>query len=205
VTTALLVVLFTAALAALALSVRRWHARSDARRLAVGRAMAGDTEIIRPDHESTLAISVAASPAAVWDALLRFGWPPAGHRGYEWLGRSFGYLRPAGSTPAVPPPPIPIGRDSEIPVRAVVPSRTLVLGGAAGSATWAWQFEVAALDEQHTRIILRDRLRRGSGLPAWLSLALRRPVSFLLTRKMLLDIKLAAEADPARVALPLTR
>jgi hypothetical protein len=182
--------------------IRRWYQRSDARRLAPARAMSGDADMLAPDYESTLAIVVAAPPAAVWDALLRFGWPRKGRRTYERLGRLFGFLEPMHPVSANEPAAIPVGADSQIPVRTVLPARTLVLGSTTGSREWAWQFEVSAMDEGRTRLILRDRARGLAALPAWLSLAIPRALSFVLTRKMLLDIKTAAEARRPGVALP---
>ncbi|HVL66375.1 MAG TPA: hypothetical protein VM364_03840 [Vicinamibacterales bacterium] len=184
-----------------------WYRRSDARRLANIRAMSGDTEILVPDYESTLAISVEAPPAAVWEALLRFGWPiqdPYGsargaHAMYEWLGRAGGFLIPAGhGNDAAATAIIPLGRTSGIPVRSVDPVRGLVVGATAGVRRWRWQFEISRLDERRTRVILRDSSSASSRVPAWLRLAIPRALSFVLTRKMLLDIKTAAEATTVR-------
>lgn len=184
----------TAAALGLWFAARRWYHLSDARRLDRARTMSGDIDVPAPGYESTLAISVAAPPPVVWSALLRFGWPRRGRATYEWLGRRFGYLEPQpASAPADDRDHLPIGRHSQIRVRSIDPARALVLGGATGSRDWAWQFELCPLDERRTRVILRDRAR-ASSTPAWLRLAIPRALSFILTRKMLLDIKHEAEA-----------
>jgi hypothetical protein len=178
--------------------VRWWHRRADARRLEARRAMSGDADILVPDYESTLAIAIAAPAGTVWDALLRFGWPREGRRTYEWLGRAFGFLEPYAAGAALEAPPAPaslsVGRRSQIAVRSIDPIRTLVLGRETGTRRWAWQFEVSALDEHRTRVILRDRARVAATISGWLFLVVSRAFSFVLTRKMLLDIKMAAEA-----------
>lgn len=179
-------------------AVYRWHRSADARRLDVARAMSGDADILVPDYESTLAISIAAPAGTVWDALLRFGWPREGRRSYEWLGRAFGFLEPyaAGAAVEAPTEPtsLPVGRRSQISVRSLEPARALVLGRDAGARQWTWQFEISVLDERRTRLILRDRARVAATLSGWLFLAASRAFSFVLTRKMLLDVKTAAEA-----------
>lgn len=178
--------------------IRRWYRRSDARRLDDARAMSGDAEILEPDYDSTLAISIAAPPGVVWDTLLRFGWPREGRRSYEWLGRVFGYLEPYA--PGDPlnsdgaPGSLPVGRRSQIPVRSIVIPRVLVLGRETGTHHWAWQFEVSTLDERRTRLIFRDRARVPATIPARFLLGFSQAFSFVLTRKMLLDIKTSAEA-----------
>ena len=181
--------------------IRRWYRRADARRLDTARAMSGDAEILEPDYDSTLAISIAAPPAVVWDTLLRFGWPREGRRSYEWLGRVLGYLEPyaAGDRldPAGAPASLPVGRRSQIPVRSIVTASVLVLGRESGAHHWAWQFEISTLDERRTRLIFRDRARVPATIPARLLLGVAQAFSFVLTRKMLLDIKTSAEAISA--------
>jgi hypothetical protein len=138
--------------------VRAWYRRTDARHIEALRAMSGDTVILTPDYESTLAISVNAPAVAVWEALLRFG-----------------QLR-------------------HLPIRTIDPARALVARGRDGGREWAWQFELSPLAEGRTRLILRDCARVTSALPTWLRLAVPRAVSFFSTRKILLDIKTAAES-----------
>ena len=138
--------------------VRTWYRRSDARHIEPLRAMSGDTVILAPDYESTLAISVNAPAGAVWEALLRFG------------------------------------QMRHLPIRTMDPARALVARGRDGGREWAWQFELSPLAEGRTRVILRDCARATSAFPAWLRLAVPRAVSFFSTRKMLLDIKTAAES-----------
>ena len=137
--------------------IRAWYRRSDARHIEPLRAMSGDTVILTPDYESTLAISVNAPVVAVWEALLRFG------------------------------------RAAQLPIRSIDPARALVARGRTGGREWTWQFELSPLDERRTRVILRDGSRATSTAPPWLSLIIPRLVSFVSTRKMLLDIKTAAE------------
>jgi hypothetical protein len=185
--------------------VRRWYRRTGATRLEATRAMSGDTALLVREHDSTLAITIDASPTEVWDALLHFGWPADGRPLYEWLGRTFGYLQPRGAVGKVAAeqqveslPPIPAGPDSEIPVISVDPSRTLVLGRVTDAMRWTWQFEISRLNERQTRLILRARAHVPETLTAHASLLVSKVVSFALTRKMLLDIKRSAESVGSR-------
>ena len=175
--------------------VRQWYRQSGAMRLEGARAMSGDSTLLIRDQESTLAITIKASPVEVWDALLHFGWPREGRPMYEWLGRRFGYLQPRGTEQGLGAgteeiPALPVGPHSEIPVISVDPSRVLVLGRQTSDRRWTWQFEVSTLNERETRLILRARARRTKS-----SLAVSKAVSFVLTRKMLLDIKRSAESS----------
>jgi hypothetical protein len=167
-------------------------------RLEGARAMSGDTTFLVRDQDSTLAITIEAAPAEVWDALLHFGWPQQGRPMYEWLGRRFGYLQARGTEQglgagAEVTPALPVGPHSEIPVLSVDPTRILVLGRETSDRRWTWQFEVSTLNERQTRLILRARALKTKS-----SQALSRAVSFVLTRKMLLDIKRSAEAVRSR-------
>jgi hypothetical protein len=137
--------------------IRAWYRRSDARHIEALRAMSGDTVILTPDYESTLAISVDAPATQVWEALLR------------------------------------VGSATHLPIKAIDPARALVARGRTPRREWAWQFELSPLNEHRTRLILRDCARATSTLPSWLLLAIPRAVSFVTTRKTLLDVKLAAE------------
>lgn len=173
--------------------VRQWYRQSGAMRLEGVRAMSGDATLLIRDQDSTLAITIQASPSEVWDALLHFGWPREGRPMYEWLGRRFGYLQPRGTEQGLgagteTTPALPVGPHAEIPVISVDPSRVLVLGRQTSDRRWTWQFEVSTLNERETRLILRARARRTRS-----SLAVSKAVSFVLTRKMLLDIKRSAE------------
>jgi uncharacterized protein YndB with AHSA1/START domain len=175
--------------------VRQWYRQSGAMRLEGARAMSGDTTFLVRDQDSTLAITIDAPPAEVWDALLHFGWPQQGRPMYEWLGRRFGYLQARGTEQglgagAEVTPALPVGPHSEIPVLSVDPTRILVLGRETSDRRWTWQFEVSTLNERQTRLILRARALKTKS-----SQALSRAVSFVLTRKMLLDIKRSAESS----------
>jgi hypothetical protein len=178
--------------------VRQWYRRSGATRLEPTRAMSGDTAILVRDADSTLAITILATPAEVWESLLHFGWPRDGRPLYEWFGRAFGYLQPVGTEQGLAAGgdakrAIPVGPGSEIPVVSVDPSRTLVLGQESERRRWTWQFEVSTLNERETRLILRSRAHVPSTFADRTFLWFSKGVSFVLTRKMLLDIKRSAE------------
>jgi hypothetical protein len=160
--------------------VRGWYRRSGAARLDPRRVMTGDGAVVRPDYEATLAISIDAPPDRVWPWLLQMGRGRRMRAASQWQE-----LKPGDAIEVSLAPPFPIA--------AIEPYRTLVLRGGRKGFEWCWQFEVYALDERRTRVISRKRLATGhTAYGLFLALVLQ-PISFVITRKMLLDVKLRAE------------
>ena len=160
--------------------VRAWYRRSGAARLDRRRVMTGDSAVFRPDFEATLAIGIDAPPELVWPWLLQMGRGRRMRTAEQWQE-----LKPGDA--------IEVSLAPRFPIATIEPYRTLVLRGGRQGFEWCWQFEVYAMDERRTRLISRKRMATGhSAYGLFISLVLQ-PIAFVITRKMLLDVKLGAE------------
>jgi hypothetical protein len=170
--------------------VRAWYRRSGASRLGRKRVMTGDAILSAPQYEATLAITVAATPDQVWPWLLQMGRGRRLKPTAEWQ-----HLK-AGDA-------IEITLAPRFPIAQIEPYRTLVLSGGREGFEWSWQFELHALNGQRTRVVSRKRVSGGATLRSSIMALVLQPVSFVIARKMLLDVKMRAEraatASPAAV------
>jgi hypothetical protein len=175
-TLVVLAALVAAAVVLFWIPVRDWYRRSEAGRVARIRAMSGDADLPVPGYESTLTITIPARPAEVWARLLEMGRSAAARQ------------QPApGTTPAAGDV-MRFSLAPAFPVRAIEPGRTLVLGNG-GPLHWRWQFEIYAVDVGRTRLLSRIRFGPARTLRARaLALALR-PAAFVISRKMLFDVR----------------
>jgi hypothetical protein len=196
-------------LAAYALILRPWHLRWGATREEARRPMPGDELVHRPFYVSNRAITIRARPEEIWPWLVQIGMGRGGFYSYEWLERLAGlsistveHLLPEFQT-LEPGEVIPTGRGLHLPVRAVEPYGSLVIGSRPeeppGTARVSWSLGLYPGDGS-TRLVSRVRTsyfwRPGDPLIA-LFLG---PLHFLMERKMLLGIKRRAEALDARLA-----
>ena len=161
--------------------VRAWYRRSGAGHLDPYRAMSGDADVLTPDYESTLTIQIDARPPDVWPRLLEMGRSRRSQR----TGKDTSELK-VGDV-------IRLTFAPDFPITSIDPGRTLVLGGNRAGLQWRWQFELYPLDADRTRLISRARLRTTASLGSTIKALLLQPVSFVIMRKMLLDVKVRAE------------
>ena len=193
------------ALPAYYLLFRRWHARCGATDEEVAIAMPGDELVERPKDVTTRAVTIRARPEDVWSWLAQMGRDRGGLYSYDWIDEVLGVLDEPSSDVILPEfqtleagDVIPIGGGPDWPVAAAEPNRSLVLDirPEEGMAI-SWSFQLRELDDEHTRLVLRIRIRAS----ALVHLAYALPVvdfgSFIMTRKMLLGIKERAEAHAA--------
>lgn len=159
------------------------------------RCMPGDELITTPNLAFTMAITIDAPPEHVWPWLAQLGQGRGGWYSYDWLENLMGldihtadHILPqfqnleAGDV-------IPTGA-VDIPVLAVEPPRSLLLGGAE-FATIA--FELLPLNGSRTRLLFRNRARLALTPSGIFWLLLLDPGIFIMSRKMLLEIKKRAE------------
>ena len=175
---------------------RRWGATEEE----LKRSMAADGEVANPDYKTTLAVDIDAPPAAVWPWLVQMGYRRGGLYSYDWLDRLFGYLDRPSAERILPEfqqlavgDVIPVGAGRGFPVKAIKAGKMLLLGEQVEDLHWAWQFELAAIDGDHTRLISRNCLRVPRSWKSVLMIRLIEPGAFIMTRKMLLGIKHRAE------------
>jgi hypothetical protein len=181
--------------------VREWFLRWGATSEDLERVMPGDADVSAPTYLTTLAVTIDARPEHIWPWLLQMGHKRGGLYSYDWLDRLFGFLDRPSANEILPEfqhlktgDEIPMGRGSGFPVRAVIPNRALVLGGAADGFTWIWQLGLYPLGDSRTRLVSRNAAVVPSTLGAWLFMRILEPAAFIMTRRMLLGIKRRAEA-----------
>jgi hypothetical protein len=158
----------------------------------------GDELLADADVVSTRAITVAAPPSAVWPWLVQMG---PGERGgaytYDWVENLLGL--DMHSVDRVLPQFQDVAVGDAVPdargrpwmrFERVEPERVLALRSADGS--WAWTF-VLVEQAGWTRLLSRNRIRRGGSLGGRLALELMIPGSLVMERKMLLGVRARAE------------
>ena len=78
-------------------------------------------------------------------------------------------------------------------VAALEPNRALVLSYHGHGMEWVWQFGLYPLDARQTRLVSRGTERTPNTAPFWLFMRVMEPASFVMTTKMLLNLKNRAE------------
>jgi hypothetical protein len=162
--------------------------------------MLGDRLVTLPSYETTLGVTINATPAAIWPWLVQMGYRRGGLYSYDWLDRLFGYLDAPSAERILPEwqqlnvgDEIPIGRGEGFPVKAIAPLRSLVLGGYREDVEWSWELALVPDGRGRTRLISRNRVWIPPGIRSWLMMLCIEPAAFVMTRKMLLGIKRRAE------------
>jgi hypothetical protein len=173
----------------------RWGAETDE----IERTLPGDGRIADPYVVSTRALSVAAQPHDVWPWLVQMGDGRGGLYSYDRLDMLFGYIHAPSANVVLLEyqdlavgDVIPIGTGPDWAVTVVDPEHALVIEPAGGQVTWCWT--IAPIDDLHTRLVSRVRLRVGPRLLLWvLAPAIDLPW-FAMKRQMLRGIARRAEA-----------
>jgi hypothetical protein len=125
--------------------------------------------------------------------------------GYDFLDRFFGFLARPTSTKLLPEfQKLSVGDKilmgpEELTVSKIEPERILVLSYQARGLDWIWQFGLYPVDEEHTRLVSRGT-ERASNPAARVLLHLMEPPAFLMTTRMLLNLKARAEGLRATAA-----
>jgi hypothetical protein len=182
------------------ITIRRWHARWGATADEVQAAMPGDDIVAGPWDVTTRAVTIAATPEEVWPWLAQMGYQKGGMYSYDWIDQVLGVLdRPSADQvlpefqDLQPGDEIPMGNSPGWPVVAVERNQSLVLDIRHPGLHISWSFLLDAIDERHTRLILRIRIK----MRPLFHVVSFFPVSdlgqFLMTRRMLLGIKERAE------------
>lgn len=217
------VVVATAAVAAGSVSayarlVKPWVERWGATDEELSARLPGDDLVAAPATQVTRAITVEAPPEVVWPWIVQLGADRGGFYSYDWLENLFGLgIRSADHV---------VDAWQDLHVGDVVHANRAGTGGwyvvelrpyevlvlkvanlAAGRPLrrnelfrweFLWTFALRPIDSERTRLIVRERVAVDSPLTrAWMS-----PmgvVSFAMSRRMMLGIKVRAERPPAAV------
>jgi hypothetical protein len=202
---------------------RRWNTAGDE----TTRALPGDERVPAPLVTQTLAVTVKASPAEVWPWLAQIGQERGGMYSYELLENiarcqmhnadrvvSEWQLQ-VGDLVRLGPPGYPVHK-----VVGLERGHWLLLAGAdiktgevslpqpgqAEYTNYSWVFYLQDGRDGTTRLLTRNHLDYA---PRTFALKLiwewfTDPIGFVMTRKMLLEIKKRAEMAPVRNPVPAT-
>ncbi|WP_433663221.1 SRPBCC family protein [Nocardia sp. CA-128927] len=179
-----------------------WGATTDE----VARAMPGDELLAEPDIVATRAITIAATPAAIWPWLVQLGPGRGGAYTYDWIENLLG-LNMHSADEILPQfqnltvgDTFALGENGPRMRAAIIdPERALVFASADGH--WVWAFGLYPSTEG-TRLVSRNRITLPeSGLPTRLfNRLIMEPGSWIMERKMLIGIKQRAERGSTAVA-----
>jgi hypothetical protein len=168
----------------------------------------GDECVPGPAISSTLAVDIDASASEIWSWLVQIGQDRAGMYSYDRLESLLGLrirnadrvnpdwqtLEPGDSVRLVPRGWLGLADGLALPVERVEPGKTLVLRMQRPQLPWdaVWSFHIVEAGGPWCRLISRSRGAQSTGVGRALD-ALFNPVTWLMTRRMLLGIKARAE------------
>ena len=172
----------------------------------------GDELIQSPADQTTMAVTIGAPAELIWSWLVQLGQDRGGMYSYDGLEQAIGLdihsageinpvwqnLEPDDLIRLVPPGWGPLPEGYAFRVSMVDPPHILVLRQGPPQDPWdgVWTFTIRAVGPGLCRLISRTRTHRNRGAAqAALRAAttLGAPVTWLMTRKMLLTLKGRAE------------
>jgi len=179
--------------------IRRWFRSWGTTPDDLARTMPGDALIADPTHTETTAVTIDAPPGDIWPWLVQIGYQRGGLYSYDWLDRLFRFLDRPSATRIVPEfqqlaagDNIYFGRQ-ELTVSILEPPRALALSYHSYGMDWVWQFGLFPIDDQRTRLVTRSTERMPRTPLSWLVMQAMDPAAFVMTRRMLLNLKERAE------------
>ncbi len=179
----------------------------------------GDELIESPADQTTMAVTIAAPAEVIWSWLVQLGQDRGGMYSYDRLEQAIGldihsaeHINPAWQhlelddrVQLVPPGWGPLADGYAFRVSLVEPPHTLVLRQGPPQDPWdgVWTFAVREVGPGLCRLVSRTRTHRNPGMAQAALRAmttLGAPITWVMTRKMLLTLKERAErsADGAR-------
>jgi hypothetical protein len=186
-----------------AVVLQPWHSQWGATNKEVTMQLPGDGLIASAAYQSTMGVTVLATPEEIWPWLAQMGADRGGLYSYSWLEslmncpiRNANAIIPAFQNPQVGdlvrmcpgdfgPPPHEIAE--------LVPNKAFIFGGrddATSSWDSTWQFVLVPQDENTTRLLLRLRSADYSSFSAVFE-----PAFFLMERRRLQGIQERAEGQ----------
>jgi hypothetical protein len=161
-----------------------------------GRRLPGDELLEEADGTATRAITINASPAAVWPWIAQMGPSPRGGAyTYDWIENLLGLNMHSVDhvLPEFQHPQVGDGfgyGPNQMSFMRVEPEHVLAAQSADGN--WVWTFVIERTHDGKTRLISRNRFRLPR-LKDKVGMIPMEPASLLMERKMLHGIKKRAE------------
>jgi hypothetical protein len=200
-----------------------WLSRWGATTAEVGQTLPGDELIANPAFVTTKAVTIQASPEAIWPWLVQLGVDRGGMYSYLWVEnwllrlnvQNSNEIRPewqslrVGDFIRFTPADYALNPGPGLYVMAIEPNRALIgcfglegLPPECGKGA-TWQFVLEPHGNGATRLILRSR--SGDSGPAWATAAAKvaQAFQFYMERKMLIEIQ--ARAESLAIREPLAR
>ena len=172
----------------------------------------GDELIESPADQTTMAVTIAAPAEVIWSWLVQIGQDRGGMYSYDGLEQAIGLeihsaetinpawqrLEPDDSVRLVPPGWGPLPDGYAFRVSMVEPPHTLVLRQGPPQDPWdgVWTFSIREVGPGLCRLVSRTRTHRNRGMAQAVLRAattLGAPITWVMTRKMLLTLKERAE------------
>jgi hypothetical protein len=185
-----------AATAAYLLFIRPWQLRWGATDEELERPMPGDEIVECPTFNATRAVTIAARPEEIWPWIVQMGVTRAGWYSYDLLdnlGRpSARAIFPQFQNPKIGDV-IPMSPDGKqgMYVKDFEQDRWMLWWDGKGGMSWSWG--LYPVDEGHTRLITRVRMRYKWLSPSIVFDMLVEVTDIIMMRKSILGIKERAE------------
>lgn len=178
----------------------RWGATSEE----VAGPLPGDDLVTNPSLFATRAITIAGRPEDIWPWIVQIGYDRAGFYGYDLI-ENLGSRRGIHSAAVVVPDlqhlavgdRVYMSRIAYLVVHSMEPSRLLIWAADEKPAHGAFTFVLFPVDQNHTRLLVRARLRFHWTEP-WILLDLFTEFGdHVAVPRMLLGIKDRVEGRPS--------
>jgi hypothetical protein len=185
-----------AATAAYLLFIRPWQLRWGATDEELERPMPGDEIVECPTFNATRAVTIAARPEEIWPWIVQMGVTRAGWYSYDLLD-NLGRPSARGILPQFQNPMIgdviPMSPDGKqgMYVKDFEQDRWMLWWDGKGGMSWSWG--LYPVDEGHTRLITRVRMRYKWLSPSIVFDMLVEVTDIIMMRKSILGIKERAE------------
>lgn len=176
--------------------VRPWQLRWGSTAEEYARPMPGDDIVENPTFNATRAITINASPEAIWPWLLQIGTTRAGFYSYDWIDNAGVHsseqilpgLQHMDIDDFIPMTP---DRKNGMWVMDIEDPKYMIWTDNRDTSTWLWL--LSPIDAGTTRLISRLRVRY-KWTPPWIFYYLLQEVGdIVMMRKCLLGIKERAE------------
>lgn len=197
---------FVAILVLYVLLLRPWMLRWGASPEEVRKPLPGDKLAPNSNQSSTRAITIHAPPQAVWGWVAQIGQERGGFYSYQSLENLVG-CQITNAERVTPEWELQVGDSVRLGAQEALPGyrvvqaaapHVLVLQGVNPQTNdldpVTWQYILEALPDNHTRLIVRSRMRFEPSVPNFiLWRVITEPLHFIMEQKMLRGIKARAE------------